>query len=135
LRRDPQIRLLVRRTPEEYVFVGHTPMALNMRKQFMTCEYDADDKGPVMRSNPDFMEAVKAKLKPTDTIYVMCRSGGRNAKTVDMLAEAGYTKVYKLSMASKVTKSKTREVTPTVNGCATAGKIRGLPGLMRLIRI
>jgi len=70
-------------------------VTLNIPKQLMTYEFSADDKGPVMRNNPDFMEAVTAKLKPSDTIYVMCRSGGRGAKTVDMLAEACYTKVYK----------------------------------------
>jgi rhodanese-related sulfurtransferase len=64
-------------------------MALDIPKQFMTYEYSADDKGPVMRDNSDFMEAVTAKLKPSDTIYVMRRSGGRSAKSVDMLAEAG----------------------------------------------
>ena len=95
-RLDPEIRILDCRTPEEYVFVGHAPMALNIPKQFMTYEYSADDKGPVMRNNPDFMGEVTAKLKPSDTIYVMCRSGGRSAKTVDMLAEAGYTKVYNI---------------------------------------
>jgi len=49
-----------------------------------------------MRDNSDFMEAVTAKLKPSDTIYVMRRSGGRSAKSVEMLAEAGYTKVYNI---------------------------------------
>jgi len=49
-----------------------------------------------MRDNPDFMGEVTAKLKPSDTIYVMCRSGGRSAKTVDILAEAGFTTVYNI---------------------------------------
>jgi len=95
-RLDPQIRILDCRTPEEYVFVGHASMALNIPKQFMTYEYSADDKEPVMRDNPDFMREVTAKLKPSDTIYVMCRSGGRSAKTVNMLAAVGYTKVYNI---------------------------------------
>ncbi len=49
-----------------------------------------------MRDNPDLMGKVAARLKPSDTIYVMCRSGGQSANTGDMLAEAGYTKVFKV---------------------------------------
>ena len=35
--------------------------------------------------------------KPTDTILVMCRSGGRSAMAVNRLAEAGFTNVYNIT--------------------------------------
>ena len=34
--------------------------------------------------------------KPTDTILVMCRSGGRSAIAVNMLAKAGFEHVYNI---------------------------------------
>jgi rhodanese-related sulfurtransferase len=93
---DPKIRILDCRTPEEYVFVGHAPMAVNIPSKFLTYQYNADHKAPVMKDNPDFMTTAAKILKPTDTIFVMCRSGGRSAKSVNILAGAGYTKVYNI---------------------------------------
>ena len=43
-----------------------------------------------MKPNPEFVSQVKEVAKPTDTILVMCRSGGRSAKAVNRLAEAGF---------------------------------------------
>ena len=40
--------------------------------------------------NPDFIDHVKERFKPDDTILVMCRSGGRSAMAVNMLAKAGF---------------------------------------------
>ena len=34
--------------------------------------------------------------KPDDTILAMCRSGGRSAIAANMLAKAGFTKVYNI---------------------------------------
>jgi hypothetical protein len=39
---------------------------------------------------------VSEVAKPTDTILVTCRSGGRSAIAVNMLAAAGYTNVYNI---------------------------------------
>lgn len=49
-----------------------------------------------MVDNPVFLDRVEARFKPTDTIFAMCRSGGRSAQTVDMLAEAGFSAVYNI---------------------------------------
>lgn len=89
-----KVRILDCRTPEEYVFVGHAPMALNIPKQFMERKLKADGKGPEMRDNPDFIAMLKKAFKLDDTIFAMCRSGGRSANTVNLLADAGFTKVY-----------------------------------------
>ena len=60
----------------------------------------------MMRDKPDFMGEVAARLKPPDTIYVMCRSGGKSPKTGDMLAEAGCTKVFNVADGIEGDKSK-----------------------------
>ena len=47
-----------------------------------------------MKANPDFVSQVKEVVTPTDTILVMCRSGGRSAQAVNQLAAVGFRKVY-----------------------------------------
>jgi rhodanese-related sulfurtransferase len=91
-----KIKILDCRTPEEYAFVGHAPMAHNIPSKFFSYQYDADKKEPLMVNNPDFLEAVKKKFKTDDTIFVMCRSGGRSASSVNALAKAGFKNVYNI---------------------------------------
>lgn len=43
-----------------------------------------------------FVEKAKASLDPTKPVLVYCRSGGRSARAVKELREAGFTKVYEL---------------------------------------
>ena len=90
------IKVLDCRTPEEYAFVGHAPMAHNIPVQFFTYQYDADKKEPFMLNNPDFLDQVKKKFKKDDTIYVMCRSGGRSAASVNAMAREGFKNVYNI---------------------------------------
>ena len=45
---------------------------------------------------PDFASRVQTVAKVDDTIMVMCRSGGRSAIAANMLAKAGFTKVYNI---------------------------------------
>jgi phage shock protein E len=42
----------------------------------------------------DFVEKSKATLDPKKPVLVYCRSGGRSAKAVKQLREAGFTTVY-----------------------------------------
>ena len=49
-----------------------------------------------MPLNESFIEDVRKKFDPTDTILVMCRSGGRSAAAVNILAKAGYKQVYNI---------------------------------------
>ena len=44
--------------------------------------------------NPDFVELVKERFSPDDTILVSCRSGGRGAMAINVLAGEGFTKAY-----------------------------------------
>jgi rhodanese-related sulfurtransferase len=85
------------RTLEEYLFVGHAPMAWNIPLLFQTDDWDAEKGRFAMHPNPDFLSLVKEVAQPTDTILVMCRSGGRSAMAVNALAEAGFTNVYQVT--------------------------------------
>ena len=92
---DPEkVKILDVRTPEEYIFVGHPEMAWNVPLKIAT--YETVDGHPklVMRLTPDFVDRVKMIVKPTDTIFVTCRSGGRSATAVNLLAKEGFEKAY-----------------------------------------
>ena len=49
-----------------------------------------------MKPLSDFVSRVKEVAKPDDTLLVMCRSGGRSAIAVNLLAKAGFTHVYQI---------------------------------------
>jgi rhodanese-related sulfurtransferase len=94
---DPeQITVLDVRTTEEYIFVGHAPMARNVPLMTQTYTWNADKERFEMRPNPNFVAQVMEFAGPSDIILVMCRSGGRSARGVNLLAEAGYSKVYQI---------------------------------------
>lgn len=96
--KDPdKIKILDCRTPEEYAFVGHSTMAVNIPSRFMAYRWDAEKKDYVMKDNPRFIQQVKKVFKPTDTIAVMCRSGHRSAASVEKLAKAGFKNVYNIN--------------------------------------
>jgi len=92
-----EIKILDVRTFEEYLFIGHAPMAWNIPLAFQTQKWDADKGRFAMQPNSDFVSEVKKIANPEDTLLVMCRSGGRSAMAVDMLAEAGFTNVYTIT--------------------------------------
>ncbi|MGA7689091.1 MAG: rhodanese-like domain-containing protein [Jiangellales bacterium] len=99
---DPtSVHILDVRTFEEYLFVGHFEFAKNVPLVFPRF----DPKGPSMPGrppgcsgveNPDFLPAVQKVFGPTDTILVMCSTGGRAAMAVNSLAQAGYAQVYNI---------------------------------------
>lgn len=84
------------RTPEEYVFVGHAPMAKNIPLGFIAYQWNAEENEPVFEVNPEFGPHVMARFAPTDTLLITCRSGGRSALAVNGLAKAGFTNVYNI---------------------------------------
>ena len=89
-----KVKLIDVRTPEEYTFVGHAEKAWNIPYAFVT--YSRKDGkteyGPKL--NPAFVDEVKRFTRPGDTLLVMCRSGDRSAKAVDLLAAAGMKDAY-----------------------------------------
>lgn len=94
--KDKNIKILDCRTPGEYVFVGHAPMAYNIPSKFMKSRWNAKKKMYVLKDNRKFVRQAKKVFKPTDTIMVMCRSGARSAMSVNKLAKAGFKKVYNI---------------------------------------
>lgn len=97
---DPDgVSVLDVRTFEEYVFGGHAEMARNIPLVFPKF----NPEGPSMpgrppgcsgEPNPDFITAAGEVYEPTDTILVMCATGGRGAMAVNALADGGFTNVY-----------------------------------------
>jgi len=69
-------------------------MALNIPYAFVNYQRKngKTEYGP--RLNSEFVAEVKKFTKPGDTLLVMCRSGGRSAKAVDLLAAAGIKNAY-----------------------------------------
>jgi rhodanese-related sulfurtransferase len=49
-----------------------------------------------MKPLPDFASRVSEVAKSGDAIYIMCRSGGRIAIAVNMLAKAGFKHAYNI---------------------------------------
>jgi rhodanese-related sulfurtransferase len=94
---DPDdIIVLDVRTTEEYLHVGHAPMAWNVPLAWQTYDWDAEKQSFGFQPNPDFIAQVQEFAEPSDTILVMCRSGGRSAMAVNRLAGAGFTNVYQI---------------------------------------
>jgi rhodanese-related sulfurtransferase len=99
---DPDgVHILDVRTFEEYVFGGHVESAQNIPLLFPRF----DPQGPATPGrppgcsgelNPDFVAEVKQVCQPDDVILVMCSSGGRAAMAVNVLAQAGFTRVYNI---------------------------------------
>ena len=90
------VKVLDVRTPEEYAFVGHPEMAMNIPFVMHTYEWEPEKGRVAIEGNPRFLPEVTGWANPEDTILVMCRSGGRAALAVNVLAEAGYQNVYNI---------------------------------------
>ena len=96
-RADPEeVKIIDVRTPEEYIFVGHPDMAVNLPLIFPKYEWDANRRRYGVEANADFLADAQEMFTPNDTLLVMCRSGGRAALAINMLARAGYQKVYNI---------------------------------------
>jgi rhodanese-related sulfurtransferase len=94
---DPEnIRIIDVRTPEEYLFVGHPTMAWKIPVALQLYQWDGVKKQFPMKPLPDFAERVQTMAKSNDILMVMCRSGGRSAIAVNMLAQAGFKHVYNI---------------------------------------
>ena len=91
------VKILDVRTPEEFLFVGHPAMAWKIPIAAQVYEWDAEKGKFPMKLLPDFVSRVSEAAKPDDTILVMCRSGGRSAIAVNMLAQAGFKHAYNIT--------------------------------------
>jgi rhodanese-related sulfurtransferase len=90
------IKIIDVRTPEEYLFVGFPVMAWKIPVASQTYEWDNEKHQYPMKPLPDFVARVQQIALKDDTLMLMCRSGGRSAIAVNMLAKAGFTQVYQV---------------------------------------
>ena len=112
---DPEgVKILDVRTPEEFVFTGHPPMAWNIPFAFLAYEWNDEKKAFPWGLNKGFLEAVQEPLRPDDTILVSCRSGGRAAMAINLLAAAGFTAPTTSSTAWRAARSPTPTASSTV---------------------
>jgi rhodanese-related sulfurtransferase len=91
-----KVKIIDVRTPEEFLFVGHPTMAWKIPVAIQSYEWDEGKKQFPLKPLPDFASRVLMVAKPDDTILVMCRSGGRSAIAVNMLAKAGFKNVHNI---------------------------------------
>ena len=92
-----EVKVLDVRTPDEFLFLGHAEMAWNVPVAVQTFQWDAAKKQFPMQLLPDFIERARKIASPQDTLLVMCRSGGRSAIAVNLLAQAGFKNVYNIT--------------------------------------
>lgn len=90
------VKIIDVRTPEEYLFVGHPTMAWKIPVAVQSYEWNAEKEKYPMAPLSDFVSRVQEIAKPSEKIMIMCRSGGRSAIAVKMLAQAGFTNVYQI---------------------------------------
>ena len=81
------------RTPEEYDFVGHAAMAVNVPVMLWTGAWSPEKKHFSLAPNQDFVAELKKRFQPGDVLVFMCRSGQRSALAANKAAEAGFTQV------------------------------------------
>ncbi len=91
-----KVKVIDVRTPEEFAFVGHPEMVWNIPLAFVKYQRKAGKFEYGAKMNPDFVSLVQEVAKPTDTLLVMCRSGGRSAMAVNQLAAAGFKNAYNI---------------------------------------
>jgi rhodanese-related sulfurtransferase len=91
-----KVKIIDVRTPEEFMWVGHAPIAWKIPFVAVTYQWDAGKKQFPVRPLPDFLARVQRIATPDDTLMVMCRSGGRAAMAINLLAQAGFKKVYNI---------------------------------------
>jgi rhodanese-related sulfurtransferase len=90
------VKILDVRTPEEFIFVGHATMAWKIPVAAQSYVWDAQQEQFPLRPLADFVARVQTIAGPEDTLLVMCRSGGRSAIAVNLLAKAGFKQVFQI---------------------------------------
>ena len=92
-----EVKILDVRTPEEFLFVGHADMAWNIPAFAQSYQWDAEKEQFPMLPLPDFVARVQKVAGLDDVLLVTCRSGGRSALAVNLLAKAGFKNVYNIT--------------------------------------
>ena len=92
-----KVKVIDVRTPEEYAFIGHPEMAWNIPYAFVTYQRKDGKTEHGAKMNENFVDEIRKVAGPDDILLLMCRSGDRSAKAVDLLAEAGFKNAYTIT--------------------------------------
>ena len=92
-----EVKLIDVRTPEEFIFVGHPEMAQCIPLGFLSYRWDEQKSRFELDFNPRFVPQVGEWFDPDETLLVICRSGGRSAMAVNLLAQAGHTDAWNIT--------------------------------------
>jgi rhodanese-related sulfurtransferase len=90
------VKILDVRTLEEYIFVGHANMAVNINLATQSHKWDEEKGMFAIEPNKNFINLVNDWAEKDDIILVMCRSGGRSAMAVNLMSQNGFTNVYNI---------------------------------------
>ena len=118
------------RTPGELAYLG-TPASIDSHVPFEfmdTSKWNDKKKVYLHVKNKNFVADIDARMKKKglskdDTVILICRSGSRTAKAVNLLADAGYTQVYTIVDGYEGDKAKSGPTKGkrTVNGWKNSG--------------
>lgn len=89
------------RTPAEVSYVG-VPAGMDANIPYLLIDFDHFDpktRSYTLHRNPDFVRAIEARLKAKGLehgadIVLICRSGDRTTAAVNVLAAAGFSRVW-----------------------------------------
>lgn len=95
-----QAALVDVRSAEERKFVGHVPDTLHV----------AWASGTSLIRNPRFVRELEAKVKKTDLVLLLCRSGKRSALAAEAATKAGFTQAFNIQegFEGEITEQKQR---------------------------
>jgi len=82
-----RVALVDVRSAEERKFVGHVPGSLHV----------AWATGTSLTRNPRFVRELEAKVRKSDPVILLCRSGKRSALAAEAAARAGFSQVFNVS--------------------------------------
>lgn len=125
---DPKAILIDTRTLAEVAFLGLPEQTARVipfaHFTAGAADYDAKRQTYVGKPNPNFVAEVEALmaekgLGKDTTVLLLCRSGNRSSKAVDLLAKAGYTRAYNIVDGFEGDTDK--DGRRTVNGWKNAG--------------
>ncbi|MFC2157645.1 rhodanese-like domain-containing protein [Acidobacteriota bacterium] len=78
------------RSIAEYAFIGHPKMAYSIPLSF----WNEEKQSLVL--NETFVEDIKAKFTPEDSLIFICRSGGRSRQAAQHIVSEGYGKIFNI---------------------------------------
>ena len=127
---DPErVKVLDVRMVEEYVFLGHAAMAVNIPVAFPKYLWQANKRKYSFEINPDFIDHVKEVLTPAIPSWLCAGPVGAAPLRLTCLPRRVSRICTTSSMALKATRWTIPKASIMASGCGTAGRTL-LPGTM-----